>query len=81
MQWIVENAGQISALPLLLIALYGLHKGWWVMGSTYQECVAERNKFETALENEARLAIDAKNDEITTLRLLLRKAGGIGVAL
>lgn len=68
MEWIVDNANQVGVVVLLLSALYGLHRGWWVPSATYRECTTRRD----ILEQEVRETLVAKNAELEELRRMNR---------
>jgi len=64
-QAIAANANQLTVTALLAMVIIGgvmaLHRGWVVLGSQYQDCIRDRDRFEekvqaTAVANELKIA-------------------------
>ncbi len=64
-QSIAANANQLTVTALLAMVIIGgvmaLHRGWVVLGSQYDECIKDRDRFEskmqeTATANELKIA-------------------------
>ncbi len=53
-QDIAANANQLTVISLLammiIVGVVSLHRGYIVLGSQYQECIRDRDKFEVKVE-------------------------------
>jgi hypothetical protein len=75
-QDIATNANQLTVTGLLALLIVSgviaLHRGWVVLGSTYDDCVTDRDRFEQKVEalaaaNEAKIArLEADNLDLRT---------------
>jgi hexokinase len=73
-QSIAANANQLTVTALLAILIVSgvlaLHRGWVVLGSTYDDCVKDRDRFEEKVEalataNEVKIArLEADNFDL-----------------
>jgi hypothetical protein len=48
-EWITANANNLTATILLLVAVYGRYKQWWVDGPTHDRCLTEVKELESRL--------------------------------
>ncbi len=66
-QDIANNANQLTVTALLAMLIVGgilaLHRGWIVLGSSYEECIKDRDRF----EEKVRAISDANEMKISRL--------------
>lgn len=74
-QAIAANANQLTVTALLAMLIVGgvvsLHRGWVVLGSQYQDCIRDRDRFEEKVQQTAtlnELKIARMEADITDLR-------------
>ncbi len=69
LRWLAVNAGQISIAgifaTLLVVGALSLQRKWVVPGWMYQECIADRDKFESKVEAIAK----SNEDKIAQLQM------------
>jgi hypothetical protein len=79
LRWLLVNAGQITVAGLLaaflVTGIVALQRKWVVPGWLYQECIADRDRFEQkveamALANEEKIArLEARLDGLSGGRM------------
>lgn len=78
---IANNANQLTVVSLLALLIVGgivsLHRGYVVLGSQYQDCIRDRDKFEEKVEALAEQnALKVARLEADNLDLRSRPRGG-----